>query len=70
MGSQIDQINYTITNLQTEGTNLQSSQASIMDANMAQVTSQFAQTQILEQTGIQALTTAQQLPSMVLKLLS
>ncbi len=70
VGSQIDQINYTITNLQTEGTNLQSSQASIMDANMAQVTSQFAQTQILEQTGIQALTTAQQLPSMVLKLLS
>lgn len=70
VGSQIDQINYTITNLQTEGTNLQASQASIMDANMAQVTSQFAQTQILEQTGIQALTTAQQLPSMVLKLLS
>ena len=69
VGSQIDQINYTITNLQTEGTNLQASQASIMDANMAQVTSQFAQTQILEQTGIQALTTAQQLPSMVLKLL-
>jgi len=70
VGSQIDQINYTLTNLQTEGTNLQSSQASIMDANMAQVTSQFAQTQILEQTGIQALTTAQQLPSLVLKLLS
>jgi flagellin len=41
-----------------------------MDANMATVTSQFAQEQILMQTGIQALTTAQQLPSLVLKLLS
>jgi flagellin len=70
VGSQIDQINYTLTNLQTESTNLQASRSSIMDANMATVTSQFAQTQILEQTGIQALQTAQQLPSMVLKLLS
>ncbi|MCY0878303.1 MAG: flagellin [Firmicutes bacterium] len=70
VGAQLDQLNYTISNLQTETTNLQSSQSTIMDANMATVTSQFAQEQILMQTGIQALTTAQQLPSLVLKLLS
>lgn len=70
VGAQVDQLNYTISNLQTENTNLQSSQATIMDANMATVTSQFAQEQILMQTGIQALSTAQQLPSLVLKLLS
>jgi flagellin len=70
VGAQVDQLNYTISNLQTQTTNLQASQSSIMDANMAQVTSQFAQQQILMQTGIQALSTAQQLPSLVLKLLS
>ncbi len=69
VGAQVDQLNYTISNLQTENTNLQSSQATIMDANMATVTSQFAQQQILMQTGIQALQTSQQLPSLVLKLL-
>ena len=69
VGAQVDQLNYTISNLQTENTNLQSSQATIMDANMATVTSQFAQQQILMQTGIQALSTSQQMPALVLKLL-
>lgn len=69
VGAQLDQINYTLGSLQTETTNLQASRSAIMDANMAKVTSQFAQQQILMQTGIQALQTSQQLPSMVLKLL-
>ena len=69
VGAQLDQLNYTVSNLQTESTNLQASQSTIMDANMATVTSQFAQQQILMQTGIQALQTSQQLPSLVLKLL-
>lgn len=69
VGAQLDQLNYTSTNLQTESTNLQSSRSSIMDANMATVTSQFAQEQILLQTGLQSLQAANSLPSMVLKLL-
>jgi len=69
VGANLDQINTTISNLQTETTNLQASKSTIMDANMAQVTSQFAQEQILAQTGIQALQTAQQMPQLVLKLL-
>lgn len=69
VGAQLDQINYTLGSLQTETTNLQASRSAILDANMAKVTSQFAQEQILMQTGIQALQTSQQLPSLVLKLL-
>lgn len=69
VGANIDQINYTINNLQTESTNLQASRSTIMDANMAKVTSQFAQQQVLLQTGLQSLQTANSLPGMVLKLL-
>jgi len=69
VGANVDQLNSTISNLQTESTNLQASKSTIMDANMAQVTSQFAQEQVLLQTGLQALQTADQLPGMVLKLL-
>lgn len=70
IGAQLDQINYTVSNLQSETVNLQSSRSTIKDANMAQVSSQFAQEQVLQQTGLQALATAQQMPSLVLKLLS
>lgn len=69
IGANLDQINYTITNLQTESVNLQASRSTIMDANMAVVTSQFAQQQVLLQTGLQSLQTANSLPGMVLKLL-
>jgi flagellin len=69
LGSQEDQLNYTISNLQTESVNLQSAQSTIMDANMATVSSQFAQSQILQQTGLQALATANALPDQVVKLL-
>jgi flagellin len=69
IGSQLDQINYTTSNLSTENTNLQAAQSTIEDANMAQVSSDFSKSQVLEQTGLQALATAEQLPSMVLKVL-
>jgi flagellin len=69
VGAQLDELNYASNNLQTESTNLQASQSSIMDANMATVTSQFAQQQILLQTGLQSLQAANSLPGMVLKLL-
>jgi len=69
IGSQLDQINYTTSNLSTENTNLQAAQSTIEDANMAQVSSAFSQSQVLEQTGLQSLATAEQLPSMVLKIL-
>ncbi|WP_430626461.1 flagellin [Sulfobacillus thermotolerans] len=69
IGAQQDQLNYTIENLNTENTNLQAAQSTIMDANMAEVTSSFAKEQILQQTGLQALASANSLPGMVLKIL-
>ena len=69
VGANVDQLNRTISNLPTERTHMQASKSTIMDANMAVVTSQFAQQQVLLQTGLQALQTADQLPGMVLKLL-
>ncbi|MBX5467190.1 MAG: flagellin [Firmicutes bacterium] len=69
IGALQDQLNYTIQNLQTENTNLQAAKSTIMDANMANVMSNFTQEQILQQTGMQALQSADQLPALVLKLL-
>ena len=69
IGSQLDQINYTTSNLATQNTNLQAAQSTIQDANMAQVSSAFSQSQVLQQTGLQALATADQLPQAVLKIL-
>lgn len=69
IGAQLDQIQYTTANLATENTNLQAAQSTILDANMAQVSSEFAQSQVLQQTGLQALATADQLPGIVLKIL-
>lgn len=69
IGALQDQLNYTIQNLQTENTNLQAAKSTIMDANMANVMSNFTQQQILQQTGMQALQSADQLPALVLKLL-
>ena len=51
------------------GTNLQAARSTIMDANMANVSSNFAREQILQQTGLQALAAANQMPGLVLKLL-
>ncbi len=69
IGAQQDQLNYTIQNLNTENTNLQAAKATIMDANMSQVMSNFSREQILQQTGLQALSSANSLPGLVLKLL-
>ena len=69
IGAHLDELQYTINNLQTEQLNLQAAQSTIMDANMAQVSSAFAQEQVLQQTGLQALATANQLPTIVLRTL-
>ena len=69
IGAQQDQLNYTIQNLNTENTNLQAAKSTIMDANMSQVMSNFSREQILQQTGLQALSSANSLPGLVLKLL-
>lgn len=67
IGAQLDALNATVSNLSTESQNLQAAQSTILDANMAQVSSQFASQQVLQQTGLQALATDNQLPSIILQ---
>ncbi|MGC8489048.1 MAG: flagellin [Clostridia bacterium] len=69
LGAQLDALNATVNNLSTESQNLQAAQSTILDANMAQVSSQFAEQQVLQQTGLQALATDNQLPATLLKTL-
>ncbi len=69
LGSKIGALQRVGSNVASERLNLHASRAGIDDANMAQVSSSFSQQQILEQTGLQALSEANQLPGMVLKYL-
>lgn len=69
IGAQLDALNATVNNLATESQNLQAAQSTILDANMAQVSSQFAEQQVLQQTGLQALASDNQLPATLLKTL-
>ncbi|WP_020375656.1 flagellin [Sulfobacillus thermosulfidooxidans] len=69
VGALMDQLQYTSTNLQTEQTNLAASQATILDANIPSVAQQYAQQTTLLQSGVQALSQANQLPQLLLKLI-
>lgn len=69
VGAYENQLSYTMSNLQTESTNLQAAQSSIMDVNMAQAMTQFTRDQVLSQSGAAMLAQAQALPDLVLKLL-
>jgi len=69
VGAYENQLSYTMSNLQTESTNLNSAQSDIMDVNMAQAMTSFTQDQVLEQSGAAMLSQAQALPDLVLKIL-
>jgi flagellin len=69
VGAYENQLTYTMSNLQTESTNLQAAQSDIMDVNMAQAMTQFTQDQVLLQSGAAMLGQAQALPDLILKLL-
>jgi flagellin len=69
VGAYENQLSYTMSNLQTESTNLQAAQSDIMDVNMAQAMTQFTQDQVLLQSGAAMLGQAQALPDLILKLL-
>ena len=69
VGAVEDRLNFAVTNLQTESTNISTAKSRIMDTNMASAMTAFTQQQVLVQAGISMLSQAQQMPSMVLKLL-
>jgi flagellin len=69
VGAYENQLSYTMTNLQTESTNLNSAQSDIMDVNMAQAMTSFTKDQVLAQSGAAMLSQAQALPDLILKIL-
>lgn len=69
VGSLMDRLQQAGNDLQTSQQNLTSAQAGIMDTNMGTASATLAQQQVLEQAGVAMLATANQVPSMLLKLL-
>ena len=69
VGAYENQLSYTMSNLQTESTNLNSAQSNIMDVNMAQAMTSFTKDQVLAQSGAAMLSQAQALPDLILKIL-
>uniref|UniRef100_UPI0021008B2E flagellin n=1 Tax=Dyella sp. C9 TaxID=2202154 RepID=UPI0021008B2E len=59
----------TISTVQAQTTNLQSSQSTIQDADFASETAALSQAQVLQQAGISVLAQANSNPQQVLKLL-
>jgi flagellin len=69
LGAMQNRLQYTIANLSTESQNLQQSESTIKDVNVASATVQLTQLQILEQAGVAAQAQANAAPQMLLKLL-
>jgi len=69
IGAWMNQLSFAQTNSGTAATNLQDANASYLNANMAQVTSQFVQQNTLVQADVGILAQADQLPAALLKLI-
>ncbi|MDA8026333.1 MAG: flagellin [Actinomycetota bacterium] len=69
LGASQNQIQADIANLTISQQNVQAAHSSLVDANMAQTVTTFTAQQILMQAGTSMLGQAQQLPSMLLKLI-
>jgi flagellin len=69
IGSSINQMNAAVQVMNNTSQNLTSSLSGIQDANIGQVVANMSKYQVLEQTGIAALTQANQQEQAVLKLL-
>ena len=65
---QTDTLESSVQNMMVAQQNMQSSEAQIRDANMAQETLAYSRAQVLQQTGLAMLTQANQAPQQVLKL--
>ena len=70
VGSSMDTLQYAVSQAQTMDTNVVASESSIRDANIAQSAANMTKFNILDQSGIAALSQANQTPGNILKLLS
>ena len=69
IGAVQNQLNYTVTNLQTAITNVTASRSNLTDADLAQQVTQMTQSQILTQAATSVLAQANSAPQAILKLL-
>lgn len=69
LGAVQNQLNYTVSDLQSSSQNLQNAKSTITNTNMAAEYTQFSQNQILDQVGQSMLSQADQQPASILKLL-
>jgi flagellin len=69
IGAVQNQLNYTITNLQTAVINVTASRSNLTDADLAQQVTQMTQAQILTQAATSVLAQANSAPQAILKLL-
>jgi flagellin len=69
IGSYVERLQYTLSNLQIQRENAVDSESTIRDADMAVETSNFVRAQILMQSGVAMLAQANSLPTLALGLL-
>jgi flagellin len=69
VGAKQNELNAIVANLTVGQQNLQAANSQLVDVNMAQEMTTFSTDQILMQSGVSMLAQAQQLPSLVLKLM-
>jgi flagellin len=68
VGATQNQITSLAANLTVAQQNIQAAHSNLVDVNVAQASTTFAQLQILEQTGVAVLAQANQLPALATKL--
>jgi flagellin len=69
LGAQQNTLQSTVTNTQTQSTNMSAARSQITDADFAQETANLSKAQVLQQAGISVLAQANSLPQQILKLL-
>jgi len=69
LGSQMNRLSYTNTNLLAQSTNMQNSRSAVIDTDFAKETASLTKGQIMQQAATAMLTQANQMPNVILSLL-
>ncbi|SME95321.1 flagellin [Desulfovibrio gilichinskyi] len=70
LGALENRLDATISNLETQGTNLQSAESQISDVDVATEMTNYSKQQVITQAGVAMLSQANSLPQMALQLIS
>jgi flagellin len=69
LGSQMNRLSYTNTNLMAQSTNMQNSRSAVIDTDFAKETASLTKGQIMQQAATAMLAQANQMPNVILSLL-